>query len=115
MRAVDDVAFFLVELAALVAFGMWGWHVGPGAWRFVLAVALPLALAVAWGLLAAPRAARRLADPPLLVFQLVVFLLAAAALWATGRVVLGVTLGVVAVAVVVLDRVLGTPGRPPRP
>ena len=106
MKAVNDVAFFLLELAALVALGVWGWHVGPGTLRIVPAVALPLALAVAWGLLVAPHAARRLTDPSLLVFQLVAFLLAAAALWATGLVALGVTLGVVAVAVVVLDRVL---------
>jgi len=42
----------------------------------------------------------------LMVFQLVVFLLGAAALAATGRVGFGVALGVIAVAVVVLNRVL---------
>jgi hypothetical protein len=41
-----------------------------------------------------------------MVFQLVVFLLGAAALAATGRVGFGVALGVIAVAVVVLNRVL---------
>jgi hypothetical protein len=102
VKPANDVAFFAVKLAALVAFGMWGWHVGSGAWRFVLVVALPLAFAVAWGLSAAPTASYRLADPSLIVFQLVAFLLAAAALWATGR----TGLGAVAVAVVVLDRVL---------
>lgn len=107
MKPVNDVVFFAVELAALAAFGVWGWHVGSGVWRFVLVVALPLAFAVAWGLFAAPHASRRLTDPALLVFQLAAFLLAAAALWATGRTALGVALGGVAVAVVALDRVLG--------
>ncbi len=106
MKPVNDVVFFAVELASLVAFGVWGWRVGPGAWRFVLVVALPLAFAVAWGLLAAPNAPRQLVDPSLLVFQLGAFLLAAAALWASGRAGPGAALGVVAVAVVVLDRVL---------
>lgn len=106
MKTANDVAFFAVELAALVAFGMWGWHVGSGAWRFVLVAGLPVAFAVAWGLVAAPNAPLQPADPFLLVFQLGAFLLAAAALWATGRTVPGVALGVVAVAVVVLDRLL---------
>lgn len=106
MKVANDIVFFAVELAALVAIGAWGWHVGSVAWRVVLVVALPLAFAVAWGLLAAPTATYRLTDPSLLVFQLVAFLLAATASWATGRVGLGVALGVVAVAVVVLDRVL---------
>ena len=107
MKAVNDAVFFAVELAALVALGMWGWHVGAGGWRLVLVVALPLAFALAWGLLAAPNASRRLTGPLLVLFQLVAFLLAAAALWATGRTVPGVVLGVVAVAVVLLDRRLG--------
>jgi Protein of unknown function (DUF2568) len=50
MKTVNGVLFFAVELAALaalVAFGMWGWHVGSGVWRFVLAAALPLAFAAA--------------------------------------------------------------------
>jgi hypothetical protein len=106
VKIVNDVLFFAVELAALVAFGVWGWHLGSGVWRFVLAAALPVAFAVVWGFLAAPTSATRLTDPALLVFQLVAFLLAAVAVWATGRVGLGVTLGVVAVVVVGLDRVL---------
>ncbi len=106
MKTANDVLFFAVELAALVAFGMWGWHVGSGAWRFVLAAALPLAFAAAWGLLAAPTSSTRLADPALATFQLAAFLLAAVAVWATGRLGLGVALGVVAVLVVGLARVL---------
>ena len=39
MKPVNDVVFFAVELAALAAFGVWGWHVGSGVWRFVLVVA----------------------------------------------------------------------------
>jgi hypothetical protein len=40
---------FLLELAALVAFGYWGWHSSEGPLRFVLAIGLPLLLAVVWG------------------------------------------------------------------
>lgn len=107
MKPVNDILFFAVEMAVLVAFGMWGWHVGSGPWRFVLAVMAPVVFAVAWGVLAAPNSTRTLPDPALAVFQLGAFLLAAVALWAIGRTGLGVGLGVIAVAVVMLDRVLG--------
>jgi uncharacterized protein DUF2568 len=43
---------FFLELAALGALGLWGWHVGgpvPG-------LLLPVAAAVLWGLFAAPKA-----------------------------------------------------------
>jgi hypothetical protein len=40
---------FLLELAALVAFGYWGWHATDGPLRFILAIELPLLLAVIWG------------------------------------------------------------------
>ncbi|ESY88462.1 hypothetical protein X739_01490 [Mesorhizobium sp. LNHC220B00] len=40
---------FLLELAALLGLAMAGWSLSDGAWRWVLAVALPLAAAGAWG------------------------------------------------------------------
>ncbi|TPI23863.1 YrdB family protein [Mesorhizobium sp. B2-1-8] len=40
---------FLLELAALLGLGMAGWSLSDGAWRWVLAIALPLASAAAWG------------------------------------------------------------------
>lgn len=40
---------FLLELAALAAFGYWGWHSTEGPLRFILAIGLPVLLAVVWG------------------------------------------------------------------
>jgi hypothetical protein len=106
VKPVDDVVFFAVELAALVAFGVWGWHVGAGPGGSSSPCWCRWCSPWRGGVLAAPNSARRLTDPALVVFQLVAFLLAAAALWTTGRHGLGAALGVVAVVVVVLDRVL---------
>lgn len=106
MKTLNDVAFFALELATLVAFGAWGWQVASGPLRFVLVVAAPLLMVVTWGALAAPNAAGRLQDPYLLVFQLAVFVLGAIALITVQQVGWGVALGVVAVVVVSLDRVL---------
>ena len=106
MKPVNDIVFFAVELVTLLVVGVWGWHVAEGPWRFVLAAALPILVAVAWARFAAPNSRTQLHDPSLMVFQLVVFLLGAAALAATGRLGFGVALAVIAVAVVVLNRVL---------
>ena len=45
---------FLIEIAALVCWGVAGWHVTGGAMRWVLVVALPVVAAVLWGTFRAP-------------------------------------------------------------
>lgn len=40
---------FVLELTALIAMGSWGWNTGEGALQYVLAPALPLIAATAWG------------------------------------------------------------------
>jgi hypothetical protein len=67
---------FLLELGALAAFAVWG-----ASTSVLLAIALPVIAAVAWGLFAAPKARRRLSLPLRAPFELGVFALAAAALW----------------------------------
>ncbi|WP_170231497.1 YrdB family protein [Pseudonocardia kunmingensis] len=107
-KTVNDVVLFAVELAAWAAFGVWGWHVGVGPWRWVLAVFLPLAVIGLWAVLAAPTSGNRLTDPGLFAFQLGVFLVGAVLLALADRPAWGWTLGVVAVVVVVLDRARGS-------
>lgn len=45
---------FILELAALFAFGQWGWLRHTGFSRFLWAAALPLAAAVVWGTFRVP-------------------------------------------------------------
>jgi len=45
---------FLLELTALIVFGIWGWKQGDGWLRFVLALGIPIILAAAWGIFAVP-------------------------------------------------------------
>lgn len=40
---------FLLEMAALVAIGYWGFDQHSGAWRWILGLGLPLLAATAWG------------------------------------------------------------------
>ena len=110
-----NLAFrFLLELCALAATGYWGWRTGVGAWRFALALGVPLLLAVAWGVFAVPGDPSRSGDAPVpvpgiarLVLELAILGFAAWALYAAGQPVLGLVLaiGVVAHYALSYDRV----------
>lgn len=113
LKISDDVLMFVVGLAAWAAYGVWGWHVAGGPWRWVLAIGLPLVVVAAWAFLAAPTSGTRLQDPALAVFQLAVFLVGAGLLVAAGRPVWGGVLAALALVVVVLDRTLLTDATSP--
>jgi len=93
---------FLLELAALVAFGLWGASIASGFAAVVLAVVLPVVVAVLWGAFAAPRARRRLPLRLRAPFELGVFALAALALWGAASVAWGAAFAVIAAANAVL-------------
>ncbi|GAB2586798.1 YrdB family protein [Kribbella endophytica] len=88
---------FLVELIALGVFAWWGWHTGDDlAGGLILAIGLPLAGAVLWGLFAAPTARR--GPVPRAIVKTLVFGLAALALWDLDHPLLAVLFAVVVVA-----------------
>ena len=73
---------FLDELAAMAAFGVWGWQVGSPSALWV--VVLPLAAMTAWWLFASPKA--RYGDHGRReVVKVLVFGLASLALWDAGH------------------------------
>lgn len=93
---------FLLELGALAALAVWGWRVGDGVLRVLLAVGAPALAAVVWGALVAPKAAHRLADPGRLFVEILVFGAAVAGLAVSGLRPWAWTFA----AVVVVDEVL---------
>jgi hypothetical protein len=73
---------FVDELAAMAAFGVWGWQVGTP--RVLLVVLLPLLAMTAWWLFASPQA--RYGDRGRReVVKVLVFALATLALWDAGH------------------------------
>ena len=73
---------FALELALLAVFALGGWRIADGvAPQWILAIVLPVACAVVWGLLIAPKAR---IDAPLairLLVELALFAVAAGLLW----------------------------------
>jgi hypothetical protein len=105
LQALNLTVRFALELAALFAFGAWGFGASDGAFRYLLAVLLPFAAAGAWGTLAVPGDPSRSGRAPVPIAGWLRLLLEAAffgcAVWATWS--LGkVTLALTATAVLVL-------------
>jgi hypothetical protein len=88
---------FLLELVALAAFGIWGASIASGFAAVVLAIGLPVVVAVLWGAFAAPKARRRLPLRLRAPFELGVFALAALALWQAESLAWGAAFAAIAV------------------
>jgi len=87
---------FLLELAALAAFGLWGASIADGWAAVLLAIGLPAVVAALWGTFAAPKARRRLPLRLRAPFELGVFAFAALALWSAGSKTLAVAFAAIA-------------------
>lgn len=97
LHQANETLAFLLELAMLAGLAWWGTSVtGPAGIRVLLAVAAPVAAAVVWGLLLAPRARIRLAPATVLVVKAVMFGLAALAVYTAGLHVWAVAVGIIA-------------------
>ncbi|MBS4174716.1 YrdB family protein [Bacillus sp. FJAT-49736] len=98
---------FLIELAALAAYSYWGFHVGKGiAMKLLLGIGTPLFVAYVWGLFLAPKAKIPVNAPLNIMLKLIVFGLASAALYATGRHIIAGAFFMVALIALVLDNLL---------
>jgi len=77
---------FLLELSVLVILGYWGFQTGNNVgMKILLGLGSPLLFAAVWGTFLAPKASLRFSQPWLLILELVVFALAAWALYSTGK------------------------------
>jgi hypothetical protein len=89
---------FVIEIAMLVGFGYWGHWVGDGVLvEWILAVGIPVAASVIWGLFFAPKAKRRLSSVPGIGLSLALFLISAAAVFQAGQFGPATAMAVVAV------------------
>jgi hypothetical protein len=91
---------FMLEVAALLGMGYWGWVQGGGALRFTLVLGIPLLAAVLWGTFAVPDDPSRSGRAPVpvpglirLVVELVIFGTATWMLYTTGAEALAAVLG----------------------
>ena len=94
---------FLLEVMAVVITALWGWNQGEGGQGFLLAVFLPMTLAVIWGVFTVPDDPTRSGKAPVvtpgavrLVIELAIFGFATWALYDMGYALLSVVFGALA-------------------
>lgn len=98
LKAVNAGLAFLLELAMLASFGYWGFQGEKSIWiKWGLGIGTPLAVAILWGLLLAPKANQRLNILWGTLLSLGLFCLAALALYQTDHPTLAFTLAVIAI------------------
>ena len=82
MKNINMVLSFLLEVVLLIAFGYWGFHLESSSLVHWLAgLGAPIAVAIMWGTVAAPKAAKHLSKWPLLIFKVCIFTLGSVALF----------------------------------
>ena len=94
---------FILELAALLAMGVWGWNQSAGWQRYLLAFGIPILAGVLWGAFAVPDDPSRSGAAPVaipgilrLLLELAVFGFAVWALFDAGFSLWGWAFGIVA-------------------
>jgi hypothetical protein len=96
---------FLLELAALATFGIWGWQHGDEVWlRYILAIGLPIITAVVWGVFNVPNDPSRSGAAPVVVpgtfrlaIELMFFALAIWSLYDLGHTRISILLGLLVI------------------
>ncbi len=89
-KNINVVVSFLLEIAMLLAFGYWGFHIGQSLWlKLALGIGVPLVVIFLWGLFLAPRAGYRAGSTLGVVVSLGLLYLAAGALFLADQPVLG--------------------------
>ncbi len=105
---------FLLELTALAATGLWGWKQSESWFRFVLAIGIPLIVAVVWGTFNVPNDPSRSGAAPIIVpgvlrlaIELAIFTFAVWAFYNSGHSILSWILAIIVAVhyIVSYDRV----------
>jgi hypothetical protein len=96
VRGANDGFRFLLELAVLVSLAYWGWGTANGPAGWLLAIGLPIAVAVVWVTWVNPNSSRVLHDPWRLLLEVAIFGSAVAALGGTGRTAWAIVFAVLA-------------------
>lgn len=106
LKAIHQLVAFLLEIAMLIALGMWGFQSNKSTLlKILFGLGLPLLAAVLWGFLAAPRSEYRLDLPYRLVFSMALFCLASFLLYRLGHTAAAIAFIILAVFSVALELV----------
>lgn len=112
---VNLILRFLLEIMALISVGIWGWKQSDNWLRFILAIGIPVVLAIIWGTFAVPNDPSRSGSAPIVTNGLIRLLIELSffsfAIWALvdmGWEKTSIIIGIVVLAhyIISYDRVL---------
>ena len=90
---------FLLEIAALITLGIWGWQIGDDWIRYILSLGIPILVAIVWATFRVPNdpGAAPVAIPGILrlAFELALFAFVVWALFDNEHMILAWSLGIV--------------------
>lgn len=89
----------LCGLFAVVTFAIWGFTAWPPLWNIVAGIGTPVVAILVWALFVSPRAVIGLHPFARALVELLVYAAATIAWWSAGQAWIGLTFGIVAVAV----------------
>jgi len=96
LKSINLAVAFLLELAMLVAYAGWGFHIGTTTLlKILLGIGTPILVAVIWSIFMAPRSQKRLQGRTYLILKVALFGLAIAALIVVGELAYGIVFAVV--------------------
>ena len=67
MNPINLLIRFLLEVTALFSLGLWGWRQNAGGMRYLLALGLPIIMALVWGTFAVPKDPSRSGEAPIII------------------------------------------------
>jgi hypothetical protein len=106
MRALNDAFQVVLEVLGLASLAYWGWEEGTDFSRWILAIGIPLAIAIVWATLVSRISASKLDDPSRLSLELLIVGAAAAGLVRVGHLAWGIAFALLAALQLALTFVL---------
>ena len=106
MQAANEALQVVLEALILVSLALWGWQEGGSFGRWIIAIGVPVAIALVWATLVTRFSASKLDDPSRLWVELGIVACGAAALVRLGHPVLSVLLVLLAATQLTLAYVL---------
>ncbi|WP_339251733.1 YrdB family protein [Sporosarcina sp. FSL W8-0480] len=89
---------FILEMCGLIAVSYWGFQSGSGfLMKSVLGIGSPLLMAIVWGLFVSPKAPMQFKGFRRVILELIIFGIAALALYDVGKQLLAIVFGILTV------------------
>ncbi len=106
MQGLNDAFQVLLEVLGLAALAYWGWEEGTDFSRWILAIGVPLAVAIVWATLVSKISASKLDDPSRIQLELLIVAGATAGLVRVGHIVWAIAFASLAAVHLALTYVL---------